>query len=172
MNYRVMIPTGDLRVRVERLAVALNKESDINEELVFICVLKGAFPFCSDLFTRYLGTASVQFVRASSYKGGTSPGELHLDMRGLDVENKNVLIVEDIVDTGDTLHALRRNLVGCHPKSVRVASLLYKSRTTHRNMGVIPDYIGFEIPDVFVIGYGLDYQEQFRNLPYIAEVIK
>jgi hypoxanthine phosphoribosyltransferase len=135
-----------------------------------VAVLKGAFVFLSDLVRRIDGHLSLDFMALSSYaKGTTSSGEVRL-LKDLDttLDGKNVLIVEDIVDTGLTLTYLQDILRARNPRSLRTACLL--SKPSRRQVDVKVEYIGFTIEDRFVVGYGLDYAEQFRNLPHIAVV--
>ena len=132
-------------------------------------VLNGAFLFCADLVRAVEGVGvSVEFMAASSYEGGTETTgnvKIRLDLK-TDIANKNVLIVEDIVDTGLTIKSLKALLLARNPKSVKLASLLYKpARNIHK---VDIDYLAFEIEDKFVIGYGLDYDGKYRELPYIG----
>jgi hypoxanthine phosphoribosyltransferase len=138
------------------------------EDLHLVCVLKGAFLFLADLLRAMDGRVTIDFIALSSYVGGTtSSGEVRL-IKDLDygLEGRNVVIVEDIVDTGLTLHYLQEILRARNPKSLRTACLL--SKPSRRQIDVKVDHIGFTIEDRFVVGYGLDYSEQYRNLPYIG----
>jgi hypoxanthine phosphoribosyltransferase len=133
-------------------------------------VLKGAFIFLSDLVRNIPGRVSMDFMALSSYaKGTTSSGEVRL-LKDLDyaLEGRNVVIVEDIVDTGLTLHYLQDILRSRNPQSLRTACLL--SKPSRRKIDVKVEYIGFTIEDRFVVGYGLDYAEHYRNLPHIAVI--
>ena len=133
-------------------------------------MLKGAFIFLSDLVRNMAGHVSLDFMAVSSYaKGTTSSGEVRL-LKDLDttLDGKNVIIVEDIVDTGLTLTYLQEILRARNPRTLRTACLL--SKPSRRKANVKVEYIGFEIEDRFVVGYGLDYAEQYRNLPYISVV--
>jgi len=139
-----------------------------DEDLHLICVLKGAVFFLADLVRKMEGAVSIDFMALSSYGSGmTSSGEVRL-IKDLDygLEGRNVIIVEDIVDTGLTLHYLQEILLARGPRSLRTACLL--SKPSRRQIDVKIDYIGFTIEDKFVVGYGLDYAEQYRNLPYIG----
>lgn len=163
----VMISEEEIALRIEALGQAITRDFD-GEELVVICVLKGAFIFCSDLIKKINRPMTLEFISLSSYGEGTqSSGNVRLDMDiTCNVEGKNVLIVEDIVDTGLTIKTLMSMLALRGPKDVRLASLLYKpSKLKHK---VKIDYLGFEIEDKFVIGYGLDYAGRYRELPYIG----
>jgi hypoxanthine phosphoribosyltransferase len=131
-------------------------------------VLQGAIPFVADLMRAVALDLTVDFVRTSSYGSGTtSSGSVRLvtDL-SIDITDRHVLIVDDIVDTGHTLAALKRTLQARGPRSVRTCVLLDK--TGRRETEVSIDYVGFTIPNVFVVGYGLDYDGLYRNLPYVA----
>ena len=134
----------------------------------FVCVLKGAFLFLADLIRAMEGHVTIDFMACSSYGAGTtSSGEVRLS-KDLDsgLEGRDVIIVEDIVDTGLTLHYLQEILLARGPRSLRTDCLL--SKPSRRKIDVKVDYVGFTIEDRFVVGYGLDYDEQYRNLPYIG----
>jgi len=142
---------------------------DLNgEKLVMVGVLKGAAPFLSDLARAINADATFDFVAVSSYgKGTRSSGVVRL-IKDLDepIEGKNVLIVEDILDTGLTLSYLRKLFLQQHPKTLRIATLLDKP--SRRLESIEADYVGFSIPNLFVIGYGMDYAERYRNLPDVC----
>lgn len=163
----VLISEEDIAMRIEALGKAITEEFQ-GQELTIICVLKGAFMFCSDLMKKINLPVKLDFIALSSYgEGTTSSGnvKMELDLSG-SIKGHNVLIVEDIVDTGLTITTLKNMLEARGPKSVKLASLLYKpSRSKHK---VKIDYMGFEIEDKFVIGYGLDYAGRYRELPYIG----
>jgi hypoxanthine phosphoribosyltransferase len=136
-----------------------------------IGILKGATIFHADLVRAIGMGVSVDFMAVGSYGSGVkSSGEVRI-LKDLDesVEGKDVLLVEDILDTGLTLHYLLENLQSRSPRSLRVATLL--SKPSRRQIVVHADYVGFEVPDKFVVGYGLDFDQRYRNLPYICELI-
>jgi hypoxanthine phosphoribosyltransferase len=167
MSIPPFIPAETLRNRVGELAREIRQDVP-DEELHLICVLKGAAMFLADLIRAMEGPVSIDFIALSSYGGGTtSSGEVRL-LKDLDygLEGRHVIIVEDIVDTGLTLNYLQQVLRARNPKSLRTACLL--SKPSRRKIDVKVDYIGFTIEDRFVVGYGLDYSEQYRNLPYIG----
>jgi hypoxanthine phosphoribosyltransferase len=137
-------------------------------DIHLVCVLKGAFLFLADLIRAMEGPVTVDFIALSSYgKGTSSSGEVRL-LKDLDagLEGRDVVIIEDIVDTGLTLHYLQEILRARGPRSLRTACLL--SKPSRRKIDVKVDFIGFTIDDQFVIGYGLDYGEHYRQLPYIG----
>jgi hypoxanthine phosphoribosyltransferase len=164
----VLITPQQIQMRVAEMAKEIRR--DYPNGLHIVAVLKGAFMFLSDLARNMDGNVSMDFMAVSSYaKGTTSSGEVRL-LKDLDttLDGKDVLIVEDIVDTGLTLTYLQDILRARGPNMLRTACLL--SKPSRRLVDVKVEYIGFTIEDRFVIGYGLDYAEQFRNLPYIGVI--
>ncbi len=164
----VMLTAEEIQARVTSLAAEILKDYTPDEDLHLVAVLKGAFLFLGDLIRAMNRPVSVDFIAVSSYgKGTTSSGEVRL-VKDLDsgLEGRNVIIVEDIVDTGLTLSYLQEILRARSPKTLRTACLL--SKPSRRMVDVQVDYIGFTIEDRFVVGYGLDFAEKYRNLPYIG----
>ena len=162
----VLISAEQLQTRIAELAQEIR--ADYADNVHVIAVLKGAFMFMSDLVRHLDGSVSLDFMAVSSYaKGTTSSGEVRL-VKDLDtaLDGKDVLIVEDIVDTGLTLTYLQDILQARNPRTLRTACLL--SKPSRRKVDVKVEYVGFTIEDHFVVGYGLDYAEHFRNLPYIG----
>jgi hypoxanthine phosphoribosyltransferase len=167
---RVLLDEETIQRRVEELAAQISADyAGLNEDgLVLVGVLKGAFIFLADLARRLTIPHHVDFIALSSYnRGAVSTGAVRLIMdTRAPVTGKHVLIVEDIVDTGYTLEYLIRNFRARGTASLRTCVLL--SKPERRRVDVPIDYLGFEIPDVWVVGYGLDYADLFRTLPYIA----
>jgi len=164
----ILLSHQQIQKRVTELAQELRR--DFPDDLHVIAVLKGAFVFLADLIRQIPGQVSLDFMAVSSYaKGTTSSGQVRL-LKDLDtsLDGRNVIIVEDIVDTGLTLTYLQDILRMRNPKTLRTACLL--SKPSRRQVDVKVEYIGFTIEDRFVVGYGLDYAEQYRNLPHIAVV--
>lgn len=164
----VLLSAEEIQARVRSLAAEILRDVGPDDDLHFVCVLKGAFLFLSDLIRATSRPVSIDFMALSSYgKGTTSSGEVRL-VKDLDsgLEGRNVVIVEDIVDTGLTLSYLQEILRARSPRNLRTACLL--SKPSRRMVDVHVDYVGFTIEDRFVVGYGLDFAEQYRNLPYIA----
>jgi len=164
----VLISAADIQTRVREMAEQIHR--DHPDGVHFIAVLKGAFVFLSDLARAMPGPCSVDFMAMSSYgKGTSSTGQVQmLKDLGSDIEGRDVIIVEDIVDTGLTLMYLQQILRARSPRTLRTACLL--SKPSRRKIDVPVEYIGFTIEDKFVVGYGLDYAEQYRNLPHIAVI--
>ena len=163
----VLIDQDELQARISALAHEIRQDLP-SQQIHLICVLKGAFLFLGDLIRALEGHVTIDFMACSSYGAGTSSsGEVRLS-KDLDtrIEGRDVILVEDIVDTGLTLHYLQEILLTRAPRSLRTACLL--SKPSRRKIDVKVDYIGFTIEDKFVVGYGLDYAEQYRNLPYIG----
>jgi len=163
---KILLPEQQIQKRVAEMAAEIRR--DFPDDVHLIAVLKGAFIFLSDLVRHMSGKVSLDFMAVSSYaKGTTTSGEVRM-MKDLDfgLEGRHVIIVEDIVDSGLTLNYLHEILRARNPKSLRTACLL--SKPSRRQVNVPVEYIGFSIDDHFVVGYGLDYAEQYRNLAHIA----
>jgi hypoxanthine phosphoribosyltransferase len=164
----VLVTADAIQRRVAEIATDIRR--DVGEYVHLVGVLKGAFMFMSDLVRHLDGMVSLDFMAVSSYgNAATSSGRVTL-LKDVEttLENRNVVLVEDIVDTGVTLAYLQQHLRQRCPASLRTACLL--SKPSRRQVDVAVDYIGFSIEDRFVVGYGLDYAEQYRNLPYLAVV--
>jgi len=164
----ILISERQIQARVAEMAAEIRR--DFPDDVHLIAVLKGAFVFLSDLVRCIPGKVSLDFMATSSYAAGTTTsGEVKL-VKDLDLtlDGRNVIIVEDIVDSGLTLHYLHEILRARNPRTLRTACLL--SKPSRRRVDVPVEYVGFTIEDRFVVGYGLDYAEQYRNLPYIGVV--
>lgn len=155
--------------RIDELAAGINKDYAGNRPL-FISILNGSFMFAADLFKRLTIEAELCFIKLVSYKGMKSTGKVVTSI-GLeeDIFGKDIIIVEDIVDTGKTLHDFLPQLLHQQPKSLKIASLLHKSEATIYPLTI--DYVGFNIPNKFVVGYGLDYDGLGRNLKEIYQLV-
>jgi hypoxanthine phosphoribosyltransferase len=167
---RVLIDAATIERRVAELARHVSADFAQVDQLIVVGILKGAFIFLADLCRRLSVPHRVDFIALSSYGGGaTATGVVRMVMDlKTNIEGRHVLIVEDIVDSGFTLDYLLRNLGTRNPASLRSCVLL--SKPERRQVEVEIDYLGFEIPDVWVVGYGLDYADTHRTLPYIAEL--
>lgn len=164
---KILIKEDEIRQRVKELGeqISLDYKGKVP---TLVSILKGGIMFLSDLIRALKILHEIDFMSVSSYDGRTeSSGVVRIlaDL-SINIEGRDVIIVEDIVDTGLTLDYIRHILLARHPKSLRICTLLDKK--ARRRIEVPLDYVGFEIPDAFVIGYGLDYEERYRNLPYIA----
>ena len=164
---KVLFSEEQIAQRVKALGEELTRDYSGKNPL-FLCVLKGAAVFFSDLVRRVECPLEFDFLKASSYAGTQSTGEVKLDVSAVpDIKGRDVVLVEDIVDTARTLSVLKKHLLTLSPRSVKVACFLDKpSRRVVE--GFKADYTGFEIDDLFVVGYGLDCDQKCRNLPYIA----
>lgn len=166
-DLKTLISEAQIQAKIEEMAAAIEAEYQ-NEPLLLVGVLKGSCIFLSDLCRRLGANVCIDFVQVSTYADGKSSSGVVQIRKDLDIniEDKNVLIVEDIVDTGVTLGHLRELLATRKPKSLKVAALLSKPGARRHHSQI--EFIGFEIPNEFVVGYGLDFAERYRNLPYIA----
>lgn len=163
----VLYTEEQLREGVKRIAAEINRDY-AGKEIYAIGILKGAIIFYADLVREINVPVSFDFMAASSYgKGSTSSGAVKI-LKDLDfsIEGKHVIIIEDIVDSGLTLSYLLKNMESRHPASVKLCTLLNKPE--RREVDVKIDYVGFEVPNEFLVGYGLDYDSKYRNLPYIG----
>ena len=168
-NTEVYITARELNEEITKLAGKINKDY-AGQEIVLICVLKGSFMFFADLVRKLNVDLRTHFVTASSYGSGTtSSGKVISSINTLKKEyihDKNVIIIEDIVDTGHTYHRLVDGLNQLEPKTLKFATLLFKPARLEREVDL--DYVCFEIEDKFIVGYGLDYNDRYRQLPYIG----
>jgi hypoxanthine phosphoribosyltransferase len=166
----VLISEDDIKARVAELAAEVSADYSDKGDIVLIGVLKGAFIFLADLSRRLTIPRTIEFIAVSSYATGSIASgavRLVMDVRG-NIENRHVLIVEDIVDTGHTLKYLIGVLESHRPASIRTCALLHKPSRAEVEVPI--DYVGFGIGDEWVVGYGLDYAEHDRTLPYIGTI--
>ncbi len=163
----ILVQADDLQRRVRELGAEISRDYE-GQELILVCVLKGAVFFLSDLMRQIDVPCEVDFMAVASYGDSTDSSGVVRILKDLDapIEGRDVLIVEDIVDSGLTLKYLLRNLAARRPKTLEVCALLTKPE--RRKAQIDAKYIGFEIPNKFVIGYGLDHAERHRNLPFVA----
>lgn len=163
------ISAPEIEKQVARVAEEINKDYEDKKPL-FIAILNGAFIFASDLFKKITIEAEICFIKLASYKGVKSTGKV-ITAIGLDAEiyNRDVVIIEDIVDTGKTLSQFLPQLEHQHPASLKIAALLHKPSATVHAIHI--DYLGFTIPDKFVLGYGLDYDGLGRNIKEIYQLV-
>jgi hypoxanthine phosphoribosyltransferase len=165
---KVLVDEETLQSRVRELGQIISAEYE-EGDLILICVLKGGVAFLTDLMRHVSVPHEIDFLAISSYGAGqresTGAVRLIMDLKA-DIAGRDVLIVEDIVDSGRTMQYLLRTLGARNPSSLRICTLL--SKPSRREVDVPLDYVGFEIPNEFVLGYGLDLDEKYRNLPYVA----
>ncbi len=168
-TFETYLSDETIQQRVSEIATAINKDYSGRKPL-FIAILNGSFMFASDLFKQLTVEAEICFIKLASYKGMKSSGKVITSI-GLeeDLFGKDVIIVEDIVDTGKTLHRFLPKLVHQQPKSLKIATLLHKAEATEYPL--VLDYVGFVIPNKFVVGYGLDYDGLGRNLREIFQLV-
>ena len=165
----VLIPEEELTAKIRELGETVSREFE-GEDIVIVCVLKGAVFFATELAKRITVPVTMDFMIASSYGSSTiSSGEVVISKDlDTDIAGRNVVIAEDIIDTGNTLSKLKRVFENRGAKTVKVCAMLDKP--DRRTAPITGDYVGFSIPDKFVVGYGLDYDQKYRNLPYIGVV--
>ena len=163
---RVLISEEELEASVAQIGRKISEDFR-DKDPIFVGVLKGCFIFMADLMRHVDIKCSMDFMAVSSYSGTSSTGAVKINKDlSQDIEGRHVIIVEDILDSGVTLSYLKRYLMGRKPASINIVTLLDKP--ARRKADVFADYSCFEVPDAFVVGYGLDYNEHYRNLPYIG----
>lgn len=163
-----LITEEQIKERVKQLGVQITEDYKNSEELIVVCLLKGSVIFMSDLCREIKLPLKMDFMAVSSYGDEFESSREVKIIKELDeqIMGKDVLVIEDIIDTGRTLRKISDILATRDPKSLKIASLLDKP--SRREVEVLVDYVGFEIPDEFVLGYGLDFKQEYRNIPYIA----
>ena len=164
---RVLYSEEELEAKCAELGAQISKDYE-GKNLLLVSVLKGAVVFMTDLMRHITVPCSIDFMVVSSYGRGVKTSGVVKIVKDLDADlaGKDLLIVEDILDTGMTLHYLKQLLQDRNPNSIRIATLLDKPE--RRRAAVRADYVGYQVPDEFVVGYGLDYDEKYRNLPYVG----
>lgn len=169
-HLEVLLSKEQISERIKELAEAISRNYE-GKELLLLCVLKGAVVFLADLMRSLRIPTQVDFVAASSYAGNTSRGEVTVaPLFSSSVRDKEVLIVEDIIDSGLTYRTLAKHLARLEPANLKLCALLDKP-SRRRTELIKPDYVGFTIPDKFVVGYGLDYNERYRELQDIYVLV-
>jgi hypoxanthine phosphoribosyltransferase len=162
IEFRILITSGKIQESVERMADKMNRDLQ-DKNVIFLGILNGAFMFASDLIRRIKFDCEVSFLKLATYEGSFSTGSVKR-LIGLDedIANKTVVILEDVIDTGFTMENILKQLKGYDPEYVKVATMFFKPGRYSKKYN--PDYIGIEIPDNFIVGYGLDYKGYGRNL--------
>lgn len=167
-DIEVMIGAEEIQNKIVDIAKEINDKYK-GQELYIICILKGAVVFTVDLIKKLSMPVELDFMIVSSYNGTETTGNINIikDING-SIEGKNILIVEDIIDTGLTLYNVKNILNSRGPKSIEICTLIDKKE--RRKVELNSDYVGFDIPNEFIVGYGLDLDEKYRNLPYIGKI--
>ena len=164
----VLINEIKIQARIKEIAKQIEKDYE-GKELIFLGILKGSLPFLWELAKNIKNDIRFEFIEVSSYEGTESTGKIKINKDLTEsITGKDVIIVEDIVDTGRTLTFLKQYLLERKPNSLKIAALL--SKPSRRVMEIGVDYIGFQIEDKFVVGFGLDYDQKYRNLPYVGYI--
>lgn len=169
---KVLVSEADADRRIEELGRQIS-EDYAGKTVHLICILKGGVFFMCELAKRITVPVTMDFMSVSSYGSGTSSSGVVKIIKDLDesLEGKDVIIVEDIIDTGRTLQHLVQILKQRNPNSIRLCTLLDKPERREKDITIKVEYVGFDIPDEFVVGYGLDYAQNYRNLPYIGVIV-
>jgi hypoxanthine phosphoribosyltransferase len=168
-EFKITIPAASVKQVIEHMALKISNDYS-EEEVFFVGILNGAFMFSADLMKKIRPLCQISFVKLSSYDGSSSTGEVR-ELIGLmdDIKGRHVIVLEDIVETGLTLETIIKLLKPMKPASLKIATLLFKPQAYQKNLKL--DYIGLEIPNQFIIGYGLDYNGYGRNLEDIYSAI-
>jgi len=167
---KIIVSEKEIENRISELARQIDQDYSGVEQLVLIGILRGAFVFMADLTRQLQIPHVVDFMALTSYNKSVSSGEVRILMDSREsIRGQHILIVEDIVDSGDTLNHLYHTIQEREPASLNACVLVRKERE-HTNLQISVNYVGFDIPDVWVVGYGLDYDNRYRTLPYIAEL--
>lgn len=169
---RILIGPARIKRRIRKIASVINREYR-KKNLYIIVVLKGSFVFAADLLRSINVDTDIDFVKVQSYGASMTSQKLLWSMKFTgNVTGKDVLLIDDIYDTGKTLYNVVKYIKKLKPASIKVCVLLKKKRPRTKNREIAVDHVGFEVPDVFAVGYGLDFDGKYRNLPYIAEMRK
>lgn len=167
---KILVSEQEISEICDKIAAQINKDySNSNRPLVLICILKGSLMFASELMKRIELPLEIEFMKVSSYGSATSSSgviNIHLDIKRTDIADVDFIVIEDIIDSGRTLSHLIKYFIEKGASSVRTVTLLDKP--SRRTVDFTPDYCGMVIPDEFVVGFGLDHDEKYRNLPYIG----
>ena len=167
---KILVSESEIDALTTRIAKEIDRDyAGDDKNLILVCILKGSIVFMGELMKKITVPVEIDCMKVSSYGSGTSTSgnvNIHLDLMRPDLENCDILIVEDIIDSGVTLSYLVKYLLGKGARSIRTCTLLDKP--SRRKVNLVPDYCGVAIPDEFVVGFGLDYDERFRALPFVG----
>lgn len=170
LDFAIYITNRQIQDKLERMAADIYREYQ-DKTPIFLIILNGAFVFAADLLRHYDGACETKFVNLKSYEKTKSTGQVTVSgLEHIDITDRHIIILEDIVDTGISMHAFLPQLQAMNPASVKLASLLVKPEAAHHHIDV--HFSGFKIPNDFVVGYGLDYAEEGRNLPHIYQLVE
>ncbi len=169
-EFEISIKASEIQDRIQKIADQIN--SDLKgEDVIFLGILNGSFMFAADLFKKIKLDCQITFLKVASYEGTMSSGKVkRLIGINEDIKDKTVIVLEDIVDTGHTLDSIIRQLIGYEPAKIKIATLLFKPDAFQKDIPI--DYVGIEIPNNFIVGYGLDYNGYGRNLENIYTVVE
>jgi len=169
-DFELAIPAEKILIEVHKLAARINEDLE-GQNPLFLCVLNGSFIFAADLLKKVNIDCEISFIKLASYQGTSSTGDVRTVL-GLDgeIKDRTIVIIEDIVDTGNTIVALVEQLNLFSPKDIKIATLLFKPDAYEKDIHI--DYIALEVPNEFLVGYGLDYDGMGRNLESIYSVVK
>ncbi len=168
-KFKISLPSQKIQEAISKLAIKINNDLK-DKDVIFMAILNGAFMFASDLYKQINFDSQITFLKLASYDGTTSSGKIkRLIGINEDIKDKVVVVIEDIVDTGNTMESILKQLKGYEPSEIKIATLLLKPEIFQNKYPV--DYIGLEIPNEFIVGYGLDYNGYGRNLEDIYTVI-
>ena len=169
-EFEISINADEIQKAIDKIAGKINTDLK-DKDVIFLGILNGSFMFASDLFKRINIDCQITFVKVASYQGTMSTGNVkRLIGINEDIKDKTVVIIEDIVDTGHTLDNIIRQLIGYEPKEIKIATFLFKPDAYTKDIPL--DYVGFDIPNDFIVGYGLDYDGYGRNLENLYTLIK
>lgn len=169
-EYRLLYSHNDIAQRIKALADEINRDYKTSQSLIIIGVLKGSFIFVADLVRELTMPLHVEFITASSYLKTESTGSVKFQDSLPNIRSKDVLIVEDIIDSGLTIQTLVNFIKTKEPSSVKICTFLMKPHKVKESISKI-DYVGFNLSDGFVVGYGLDYEQKYRELPHVIELL-
>ncbi|MBN1251097.1 MAG: hypoxanthine phosphoribosyltransferase [Bacteroidales bacterium] len=169
-KFEIFIKSDKIDEAVKKVAEKMNEDLK-NEDVIFLGILNGSFMFASDLYKQIHFDSQISFLKLASYEGTSSSGKVkRLIGINEDIKDKTVVIIEDIVDTGHTIETILKQLSGYEPKEIKIATFLFKPNAYKSDIKI--DYIGIEIPNDFILGYGLDYDGYGRNLAHIYKIIE
>ncbi len=169
MKLEKIIDQKTIQSRIKEIGNSISGHYNKDDEIIVICVLKGSFMFMSDLIRKISNNISIEFIKIKSYSGTTRGDIIHSDFKQLNLQGKKILIVEDIIDSGNTINFIITNLQKLNPIDIRIVSFLFKPDVYKFTIKI--DWVAFSIEDDFVVGYGLDYNEKYRSLESLYKLV-